>query len=50
MPQLTENKQNEPVLIENFEPTACAGKTAQKVEVQLRANTRIDVWLPGGGA
>jgi len=36
MPQLTENKQNEPVLIENFEPTHCARKSAQKVEVQKR--------------
>lgn len=32
MPQLTENKQNGPVLIANFEPTACARKSAQKVE------------------
>jgi hypothetical protein len=36
MPQLTENKQNEPILIANFEPTACADKSAQKVEVQTR--------------
>src|ERR1700735_1095658 len=36
MPQLTENKQNEPILIANFEPTACADKSAQKAEVQTR--------------
>ena len=36
MPQLAENKQNEPILIANFEPTACADKSAQKVEVQER--------------
>jgi hypothetical protein len=36
MSQLAENKQNEPVLIENFEPTHCARKSAQKVEVQER--------------
>ena len=36
MSQLTENKQNEAVLIENFEPTCCARKSAQKVEVQGR--------------
>src|SRR5580700_7811455 len=32
MPQPTENKQNEPILIANFEPAACAGNAAQKVE------------------
>src|SRR6202046_4450655 len=37
MPQLAENKQNEPVLIENFEPIACAGNSAQKVR---RPNVR----------
>src|SRR5271156_5176326 len=36
MLQLTENKQNEPVLIENFEPNRCARKSAQGVEVQKR--------------
>src|ERR1700722_3236527 len=36
MPQLTENKQNHPVLIANFEPNACARNSAQKVEVQTR--------------
>ena len=36
MSQLTENKQNEAVLIENFEPTRCARKSAQKVRVQGR--------------
>jgi hypothetical protein len=36
MSQLTENKQHGPVLIENFEPTACAGNSAQKGEVQER--------------
>jgi hypothetical protein len=29
MSQLTENKQNEPILIANFEPTACADKSAR---------------------
>jgi len=32
MPQLAENKQNEPVLIANFEPNHCARKSAQKVK------------------
>jgi hypothetical protein len=36
MSQLIENKQNGTVLIENFEPTHCARKSAQKVEVQVR--------------
>src|SRR6202046_2578093 len=36
MPQLTENKQNEPILIANFEPTHCARNSAQKVEAQDR--------------
>jgi hypothetical protein len=36
MSQLAENKQNEPILIENFEPTACARKSAQEVGVQER--------------
>src|ERR1700733_6722392 len=31
MPQLVENKQNGPVLIANFEPTACPDNSAQKV-------------------
>jgi hypothetical protein len=39
MPQLIENKQNGPVLIENFEPTACAGNSAQKVETRTRVST-----------
>src|ERR1700735_3028288 len=36
MPQLTENKQNEPILIANFEPTTCADNSAQKVDVRTR--------------
>src|ERR1700735_4994812 len=40
MPQLTENKQNEPILIANFEPTACAGKSAQKVALAERGLQR----------
>ena len=52
MPQLIENKQNDPVLIANFEPNEiarkseektkiqtrkhCAGEAAQKVEIQTR--------------
>ena len=36
MPQLAENKQNEPILIANFEPNHCARKSAQKVEIQRR--------------
>jgi hypothetical protein len=39
MPQLTENKQNEPVLIANFEPTHCARKSAQKVETRTRVSS-----------
>jgi Lactonase, 7-bladed beta-propeller/Bacterial Ig-like domain (group 2) len=39
MPQLTENKQNEPVLIENFEPTHCARKSAQEVETRTRVSS-----------
>ena len=34
----TENKRNGPILIENFEPTACAGKSAQKVETRTRVS------------
>src|ERR1700735_2795132 len=36
MPQLTENKQNEPILIANFEPTTCADNSAQKVQDRTR--------------
>src|SRR5271163_718235 len=41
MSQLTENKQNGLILIENFEPTACAGKSAQKVETRTRVSTML---------
>jgi hypothetical protein len=42
MSQLIENKQNGPVLIENFEPTSCAGNTAQAV-----ANSRLQSFAQG---
>src|ERR1700733_4614967 len=39
MPQLIENKHNGPILIENSEPTACAGNSAQQVETRTRVSS-----------
>src|SRR5271155_1917667 len=39
MLQLTENKQQRPILIENFEPNRCARKSAQKVETRTRVSS-----------
>jgi hypothetical protein len=62
MPQLIENKQNDPVLIANFEPNEiatksegkttirirkhCADKPAQKVEIQTRKNCASEAATP----
>jgi hypothetical protein len=36
MPQLTENKQNDPVVLANFEPNRIATKSGQKTKIKIR--------------
>jgi len=42
MPQLIENKQNEPVLIANFEPNEIATKSVQKTKIHTRKHRAGD--------